>query len=216
MKVRWNGHSSFTITADDGTVIVTDPYEPGAFGGGIGYQQIQDEPDVVVISHDHDDHNYTDGFTNDFTAIRDSGEARGIQFTAVSTFHDETQGSQRGDNRVFVFAVDGVTICHLGDLGHVLSDDQIAAIGTVDLLLAPVGGFFTIDHNQATDATERLDPKLVIPMHFKTDKCGFPIAEVDESLTGKQNVKRLDADEIEISADKLPGAREIIVLRHRF
>jgi L-ascorbate metabolism protein UlaG (beta-lactamase superfamily) len=216
MKVRWNGHSSFTITANDGTVIVTDPYEPGAFAGGIGYQQIQDEPDLVTISHDHDDHNFTDGFKNDFIAIRGSDEARGIHFTAVSTFHDEAQGAQRGDNRVFVFAVDGVTICHLGDLGHVLSDGQIEAIGPVDLLLAPVGGFFTIDHNQATDATERLDPKLVIPMHFKTDKCGFPIAEVDEFLGGKQNVKRLDADEIEISADKLPGAREIIVLRHRF
>lgn len=216
MKIRWNGHSSFTIVSQGGKVIVTDPYEPGAFGGGIGYQQIADDPDVVTISHDHDDHNYVDGFEGEFTVLRTAGEAEGLVFRTVETYHDQTEGAQRGDNRIFVFEVDGVTICHLGDLGHVLSDLQLEAIGDVDVLLAPVGGFFTIDALEATDAMERINPRLVIPMHYKTDKCGFPIAEVAEFLQDKPHVKQLDADEIEISADKLPGAREIIVLRHRY
>ncbi|MDP8225525.1 MAG: MBL fold metallo-hydrolase [Candidatus Lernaella stagnicola] len=216
MKIRWNGHSSFTVTADDGTVIVTDPYEPGAFGGGIGYQQITDQPDIVTISHDHADHNFTDGFQNDFVVIRDGGEAKGIHFTAVNSFHDENEGAERGTNTIFVFVVDGVRLCHLGDLGHILSDDQIEAIGQVDALMTPVGGYFTVDPLQATDAVERINPKIVLPMHFKTDKCGFPIAEVAEFLIGKENVKQIDADEIEVSADRLPGAREIIVLRHRY
>jgi len=216
MKIRWNGHSSFTITAADGTTIVTDPYQPGAFGGGIGYRQIDVQPDIVTISHEHDDHNYLDGFSGDFAVLRQTGRAKGIAFTAVDTFHDESGGSKRGTNRIFAFTVDGVRLCHLGDLGHLLTDEQIAAIGKVDVLFVPVGGFYTIDAHQATDAMRRLDPRVVIPMHFKTDKCGFPITPVSTFTNGKDRVQMLDAVEIELTADALPGTTEIFVLNHYF
>jgi len=214
MRIRWNGHSSFTITSGDGTVIVTDPYEPGAYGGGIGYHQIGDDPDIVTISHDHADHNYTGGFSGDFAEVREPGTFKGIEFRSVDTFHDESGGSERGTNRIFIFSVDGITVCHAGDLGHVLSDEEVRSIGPVDVLLAPIGGHFTIDPNQATDLLERVRPKIFIPMHYKTDKCGFPIAGVGEFTEGKARVREIDTDAIELAADKLPGEPEVIVLQH--
>jgi L-ascorbate metabolism protein UlaG (beta-lactamase superfamily) len=216
MKIRWNGHASFTITSAGNLTIVMDPYEPGAFGGGIGYRLIDAAPDVVTISHDHADHNYVQGFANRPTVLRAAGEAKGLKFRTVDTFHDNAGGAQRGKNKVFVFEVDGVRICHLGDLGHRLSAAQVKEIGPVDVLFAPVGGFYTIDHLEAADAMEKLNPRVVIPMHYKTDKCGFPIAAVGQFLAGKPGVKQLEADEIELSAATLPAAREIIVLRHHY
>jgi len=216
MKIRWNGHASFTITANDGTIIVNDPYKPGAFGGGIGYQQITDQPDIVTISHDHDDHNYAAGFKGQFEIVRGAKTAKGIAFRAIDVFHDEKGGKDRGANRIFVFTVNGVTICHAGDLGHPLNDEQAKQIGKIDVLLLPVGGFYTIDYLQATDVINKLKPAIVIPMHFKTDKCGFPIAEVAKFTQGKERVRHVGADEIELVAGKLPGATEILVLNHRF
>ena len=215
MKIRWNGHSSFTITAEDGTVIVTDPYEPGAFGGGIGYVAVDSEPDIVTVSHDHADHNYTEGFSTEFKEIRGNGEAAGIKFEGYDSFHDANQGADRGKNTIICFTVNGVRICHLGDLGHNLDQDFLGKIGKVDILLAPVGGFYTIDAPTATDIVERMRPAIVIPMHFKTEKCGFPIAEVADFTHGKKTVREIDADEIELFSDKLPGETEVIVLRHR-
>lgn len=216
MKIRWNGHSSFTLTAADGLVIVTDPYQPGSFGGGIAYQPIDVKPDIVTISHDHADHNYTKGLAGKFVTLREAGEARGISFKTVKAFHDQNRGAQRGEVLIFLFTVDGIRFCHLGDLGEVLSDAQIKAIGVVDVLFIPIGGYYTIDQLQARDAVERINPKIVMPIHYKTDKCGFPITAVDDFLKDQKNVKRLPADEIEITADKLPGAREVIVLRHHY
>ena len=195
---------------------MNDPYEPGAFGGGIGYQLITDRPDIVTISHDHDDHNYVAGFKNKFELVRAAKTVKGIEFRQVDSFHDTHGGHDRGTNRVFVFTVSGITICHLGDLGHPLSDAQAQQIGQVDVLLIPVGGFYTIDHLQATDVVNKLKPAIVIPMHFKTDKCGFPIAEVVKFTQGKERVRQVGAVEIELTAGKLPGATEILVLNHRY
>lgn len=215
MKINWNGHSSFTIVAADGTTIVTDPYEPGAFGGGISYHPIDAEPDIVTISHDHDDHNYTAGFKGDFVEVRDSGEFKGIKFEGFDSFHDENRGRDRGDNKILIFTVDDIRICHMGDLGHNLNDAEMEALGEVDILLVPIGGFYTIDFNVATDIIERLRPKITIPMHFKTEKCGFPIAEIEAFTEEKENVQFIDTDAIELEADKLPGMPEIKVLKHR-
>jgi len=216
MKIRWNGHSSFTVTSDKGVVILMDPYESGGFGGGIGYAPIDVKPDIVTISHDHSDHNYIANLKPPFTTVRGNGEVEGIRFRTTPTYHDDQRGAQRGENRVFVFAVDGVTICHLGDLGHPLSAETVRQIGPIDVLLGPIGGFYTIDHRVASETVDKLNPRIFIPMHYKTAKCKFPIADVAEFLAGKRNVKKLDADEIEVSAATLPPAREIIVLRHHY
>ena len=142
MKVKWLGHASFAITADDGTCIVTDPYEPGGFGGAIGYGPITEKADVVTVSHDHADHNYVAGVPGAPTVLKGAGahEARGIDFKGLETAHDSSGGAERGSNVIFTFTMDDIVVCHLGDLGHRLTADQIDAIGEVDLLLIPVGG----------------------------------------------------------------------------
>jgi len=216
MKIKWNGHASFTITASDGTVIITDPYEPGAFGGGIAYGKILDQPDLVTVSHDHADHNYTAGFSGSFEVVRGPGTYRGIEFTAVPTFHDQSGGSERGTNTIFVFEVDGIRICHLGDLGHPLSAEQVGKIGNVDVLLVPIGGFYTIDSGQATDVANALSPSMIIPMHFKTDGCGFPIAKVEAFVKDKPSVRQANTAEIDIDRESLPGTAEVVVLDHAY
>ena len=213
MKVKWLGHASFLITSEDGTRIITDPY---ATGMGISYGDIKENADIVTVSHDHGDHNNAAAVSGNPQVVKGAGvqEAKGIQFKGIATFHDETQGSERGPNTIFCFSVDGVTLCHLGDLGHQLSDEQAAEIGDLDILMAPVGGFFTIDAAAATQIVAKLQPRVVIPMHYSTDKCAYPISGVEDFLKGKADVKKKDASEAEFSKGDLPSPIEIVVLKH--
>jgi len=110
--------------------------------------------------------------------------------------------------------VDEIDICHLGDLGHTLSEKEIKEIGSVDLLLIPVGGYFTIDYKEAQKVSDQLKPKILIPMHFKTDKCGLPISPLDDFLRGKSNVKWAKASEVTLNKRELPKEMEILVLEH--
>jgi len=214
MKIKWNGHACFTITAEHGIVIVTDPYEPGSFGGGIGYGPVDERADVVLISHDHADHNYTGDLKGDFEVLKGAGNKAGIEFTAVQAAHDASGGSERGKNTLFAFEVDGVRTAFLGDLGHQLTEEQVSALGRLDLLLVPVGGVFTVDPAAAAKVIEQLGPRLVIPMHYKTDKCGFPLATVDEFAKQFTNVKKTGKSEIEVEAGALPGGTEVWILEH--
>jgi L-ascorbate metabolism protein UlaG (beta-lactamase superfamily) len=172
--------------------------------------------DVATVSHDHRDHNYIAGLQGEPQVVRGAGlqEAKGIQFKGIATFHDKSQGGERGSNTIFCFSLDGVRVCHLGDLGHLLSDEQIAEIGEIDLLFIPVGGRATIDAAEATELVSKLRPRLVVPMHFKTEKAGLRFAEVDDFLVDKANVRRLDSSEFEVGKEELPTATQIVVLEH--
>lgn len=215
MKIKWNGHASFTITSSEGTVIVTDPYEPGCFEGGIAYDAVDDKADAVLVSHDHVDHNYTASLKGNPEVLYGPGTAGGIDFTAVGTFHDESGGSERGKNTLFAFTVDGLRIGFMGDLGHLLDDEQLKKLGKIDILLTPIGGVFTIDPEAAAKLIEQIKPRLVIPMHYKTDKCGFPIAEVDEFAKLVTNVKKTGKSEIKIKNDDVPASGpEVWALEH--
>jgi L-ascorbate metabolism protein UlaG (beta-lactamase superfamily) len=215
MKIKWLGHSSFLVTSGSGFRIVLDPYQPGGFDGAIRYGNFGEPADVVVMSHEHADHNFAGFVSGQPLVIKGSGDyvADGIEFNGVSTFHDKSGGSERGRNTVFQFVVDGISVCHLGDLGHVLTNDQASEIGKVDVLLAPVGGYFTIGPDEAWKVADQLAAKIVIPMHFKTEKVDFPIGPVDDFIKAKPNVRRLDVSEIELRPEDLPSEREIIVLR---
>ena len=216
MKIKWYGHSAFLITSDQGTKIITDPYEPGAFGGQLSYGKIKDQVDIVLTSHDHADHNYTKDLPGTPQVVKGSGSKtiKGVSMKGVSTYHDSSKGSERGANTIFTLKIDNIQLCHLGDLGHLLSDKELAEIGPVDILLIPVGGFFTIDPKEATRVAEQIKPKILIPMHFKTKKCGFPIASVEDFLKGKTNTKRPKASEAAFDKTTLPQQMEILVLEH--
>jgi len=210
MKIKWLGLASFLITSDSGTRIITDPYETG---GDLSYGEIRESADIVTVSHEHFDHNNVAAVQGNPQILRKVGEAevKGIRFKGVGSLHDDVGGKERGKNTIFWFDVDGVKVCHLGDLGHQLSDEQVSEIGSVDVLLVPVGGIFTIDANVATRLCNRLKPKMIIPMHFRDGKCRFPIAGVDEFLRGKENVSRLDTSEIELRGEELPSVTQIVV-----
>jgi L-ascorbate metabolism protein UlaG (beta-lactamase superfamily) len=214
MKVKWLGHAAFIITADEGTNIMTDPYKPGVFG--LEYGSIKDKADIVTVSHEHDDHNYVKGVPGSPQVVKGAGtqKTRGIDFTGIACQHDDSGGKERGSNTIFCFTVNGVKVCHLGDLGHILANDQLKAIGSVDVLLIPVGGSFTIDAAGAHKIIGQLKPRVVIPMHFKNNRCpNFPVSELEPFLAGKTNVKRMNASEIEFKCGQLPASTEIVVLQ---
>jgi len=216
MKIKWYGHAAFLITSDEGTKIIIDPYEPGAFGGQLSYGKIKDQADIVLTSHDHADHNYTQDLPGTPQVVKGSGPKtlKGISIKGVSTYHDPSKGSERGANTIFTIKINNIQLCHLGDLGHLLSDKELAEIGPVDILLIPVGGFFTIDPREATRVAEQIKPRILIPMHFKTGKCGFSIAPVEDFLKGKANIKRPKTSEATFDKATLPQQMETVVFEY--
>jgi L-ascorbate metabolism protein UlaG (beta-lactamase superfamily) len=210
MKIKWLGHAAFLITTDSGTRIITDPYEPE---DNLKYGEIKESADIVTVSHGHSDHNNTAAVQGNPQVVRKSTEAKGIKFKGIPTYHDDAGGSKRGSNTIFCFEAEGLNVCHLGDLGHVLSNTQAAELGKVDMLLIPVGGFYTIDTKAATQDCDQLKPRVIIPMHYQNNRCSFPIKGVDDFLKGKDNVSRLDTSEVELKAGEMPANTQIMVLK---
>jgi L-ascorbate metabolism protein UlaG (beta-lactamase superfamily) len=212
MRVKWLGHACFLITSRDGLRVITDPY---AVGGGINYSPVKETADIVAVSHGHDDHSNISAVEGKPEVVKGSGTktTKGVQFKGIATYHDATQGGQRGPNTTFCFTIDDIKLCHLGDLGHVLSPEQVSEIDAVDILFVPVGGFFTIDASTANQVCEQLRPKVVIPMHFKTSKCAYPIADVEHFLKGKKTVRRVEDSEVDFERERLPATAEIVLLR---
>jgi len=214
MKLKWLGHASMLLTSNDGVRVITDPYEAGAFG--LDYGPITESADVVTVSHDHADHNNISSVKGNPQLVKGSGthQARGIEFRGIESHHDTSAGKERGPNIIFCFSLDGVRLCHLGDLGHALDSDTQAKIGPVDVLLTPVGGNFTIDANVAVETCRALQPKVVIPMHYRNDRCPqFPVARVDEFIMLVDKVKNVKASEVELVPDSLPQHMEVMVLK---
>jgi L-ascorbate metabolism protein UlaG (beta-lactamase superfamily) len=212
MEVTWYGHAAFLITTGQGIKIITDPYKPG---GSIAYQAIPDEADIVTVSHDHTDHNYVEGLPGKPQVIKGAGrhEIRGVVVEGIASYHDDTGGSQRGHNTIFTIDADGIRICHLGDLGHVLSDEEVQRIAQVDVLCIPVGGVFTIGPQEATTVADQLQPRLIFPIHVKTEKCALPIEPVDAFLQGKGEVQKLDTSTFSFTKEELEVVLGIIVLQ---
>jgi L-ascorbate metabolism protein UlaG (beta-lactamase superfamily) len=210
MKVEYLGHSAFVITSDSGLKIITDPYTRSP---SLTYGEITESADIVTISHDHLDHCNPAAVRGSPQVVKGAGRVvvKGIEFNGIASYHDEARGRMRGNNTIFCFDVDGIRVCHLGDLGHLLDNRQVQEIADVDILFIPVGGNFTIDARAASQVCNQLKPSVIIPMHYKTER-GIPgIAGVDEFLKGKDNVTRLDRSEVEFK--QLPPPSQIMVLR---
>lgn len=212
MKVKYLGHSAFIITSDSGLKIITDPYTTAP---SLTYGEITESADIVTVSHDHLDHCNAAGVGGNPQVVKGAGRVvvRGIEFNGIAGYHDEVRGRMRGNNTIFCFDVDGMRVCHLGDLGHLLDDRQVLEIGDVDILLIPVGGYFTIDARAASQVCNQLKPGIIMPMHYKTEK-GIPgISGVDAFIKGKDNVTRLELSEAEFKREELPPPSRIMVLR---
>ena len=211
MKIRWFGHACFLLESQDGTKVVTDPFD-----GSVGYKIPMVEADLVTVSHDHYDHNYVEGVQGDPEIMKSPGEYTigGVSINGVPAFHDDVKGAKRGPNIIYTFDIDGIKVCHLGDLGHLLSKIQLEEIGEIDVLLIPVGGTFTLDAEGAAAAIEQFSPKVVIPMHFKTPAVSMPIDPVDKFLEKMGKGEHSDSDTLEITSETLDQEQHIVVLNY--
>lgn len=209
MLIQWLGHSCFLLTAQNGTRLLTDP-----FNDKVGYPLPQVPAEVVTTSHQHGDHNYIDAVQGKFDVIDRTGKftSYGIEIQGFPTYHDPDQGTKRGSNILFRFLIDGLAIVHCGDLGHVLNPEQVKAIGHVDVLLVPVGGYYTIDARDAAEVMHRLHPTVTIPMHYNPGFLNMPIGPVDDFLQEAGGGRRIGAQSIEITLEKLHDQAGVVVL----
>lgn len=218
MTVEFVGHACFLITLASGKVIVMDPYRPNAFGGALKYRALTTPVDYALVSHHHADHDGVKDVPGSPQVLDTPGSHKTPDFTAVGipTFHDKSGGKERGPNIVFALDAEGLRVVHLGDLGHLLSEEQVKELRPVSVLLVPVGGHFTIDAKEAWQVVEALQPKVVIPMHYKTPAVDFPIAGVEEFLKIAEAhgvpVKRYPEGRVTLSEQDLPETTEVWVL----
>lgn len=212
MIIKWYGHSSFLLTTQNGLRIFTDPCGPET-----GYTLHDIEADIVTLSHQHFDHNYLGAFQGTPVALQEAGyfEWDGVRITGIPSFHDEVEGKKRGSNLIFLFELDGLRIAHLGDLGTFPSEDAYAALGKLDVLLAPVGGTYTIDPPAACEIANRTGTRILIPMHYQTSHLtlGQPILGIEPLLSIARNCKihKLNQSEATITPESL-GEDRLLVL----
>ena len=212
MKIQYLGHSSFLLEESTGTTIITDPFD------GIGYEMPLRRADIVTVSHGHHDHDSIKSVDGNPQVIAEEGtyEVSGVDITAIPTYHDGEEGSLRGNNLVFKFRMDGLDICHLGDIGEECNSDLLEMILPVDILLIPVGGNYTIDAEQAKEYVDRIMPEIVSPMHYKTKSCNVDIDRVDDFTHqfDSEEVEKTDAPYLEFDREDLTGeSTKVIVMK---
>jgi L-ascorbate metabolism protein UlaG (beta-lactamase superfamily) len=208
LKIRWHGHACFEITND--VTLVTDPHD----GKSIGIHSPNVSGDIILVSHDHYDHNSVKSVEKDGSKIVTDKRKRtisNIQINGFESFHDECNGEKRGENIIFKFNCDDITFCHLGDLGHILDEKTVQQIEDIDILFVPIGGTYTLDSKEAWSIINTIKPKITVPMHYKIEGLSLPIAGVDPFL--KENKFKIlkVGNEIDIEKEELPEEPEIWV-----
>jgi L-ascorbate metabolism protein UlaG (beta-lactamase superfamily) len=208
MDITWHGHACFRLY-QRGASVVTDPYEKE-----IGYELPRLRADIVTVSHDHPGHRYATGVRNRKLVVTGPGEyeVNGVFITGVATFHDGKKGGARGRNTCYLFDFDGLKICHLGDLGHIPSQAQIEALNSVDVLLVPVGGKSTINAAQAAEVVSLLEPKIVIPMHYKLPSLAFKLDPVTKFLKAMGLDDVSPQETLSVTQSNLPEETQVILL----
>lgn len=206
MRIEWKGHACFLVECS-GKIVVTDP-----FADSYGYSPIRGRADIVTVSHDHNDHNAWQNLSGNPLVLNQVGDfdLGAISIKGVASYHDDKKGALRGQNIIYRIKTEGLSLAHLGDLGHILSPAQLEALGKIDILLLPVGGTYTIDAGQAQQVLEQIDPAIVIPMHFKTPPINLPIAPVEAFISKFARVVKKPF--LEVNSEDLQGETRVIVL----
>lgn len=208
MEITWLGHASFLIKDSKGRKLLTDPFDKS-----VGYQTFDEEVDLVSISHHHFDHNYIEELKGNPEIIDKVGlfYLCDIPIEGIPSYHDNSKGAKRGENIIFTFEMDGYKICHLGDLGHELSQDYITKLGNIDILLIPVGGNYTIDGKEAANVAKLINGRIIIPMHYKTPSLAFPLDGVETFITSMKNGERINECTLKIEGE-LEGRNMVKIL----
>ena len=206
LQIRWHGHSCWEIT--NNITLVTDPHD----GKSIGIPAPNVQGDIILVSHDHYDHNSVKSVVKDGSKVVLEGRKRTIDdvtIKGIESFHDEVQGAKRGSNLMYKFEMENIKFCHLGDLGHDLDETVIENIGDVDVLFIPVGGTFTVDDKQAWGIIKRIKPRIIVPMHYKIGGLSLPIAGIDAFLDQNPYKVLPVGNEIDIEKEDLPAEPEV-------
>lgn len=215
MEIIWLGQACFKIKGKNATVVV-DPYDPDFTGLKLPKDL---QADVVLTTHDHNDHNNVSAVSDPSGAtpptFKEPGEyeVAGVVVTAISSFHDNSEGSERGKNIIFHLLFDNLNIVHLGDLGQSkLEEEQVAQIGQTDILLIPVGSVYTINAKAAAEIVSQLEPKIIIPMHYKLEGLKFELEEVENFLKEMGAEGIVPQPKLSITKEKLPEEPQVVVL----
>jgi L-ascorbate metabolism protein UlaG (beta-lactamase superfamily) len=213
MLLTWMGHSCFKLqdkTGPDGVTVVTDPFDKK-----IGLKPPSFEANVVTISHDHYDHSNAKALRGQPFIIKNAGEydIKGVAVQGIEAYHDEKKGGERGLNIIYRIEIDDISVSHLGDLGHALDNKQIEALAGTDILLIPVGGKYTLDAKQAVEVVNQIEPRMIIPMHYKTPGLKVDISGVDKFIK-EIGLKPTEEEKLKISKKDLPQEdMELVVMK---
>jgi len=212
MIITWQGQACFKIqdrSGSEGVTVVTDPFHKE-----LGLKVPNFEADIVTVSHQHVDHNNVTALRGKPFVIDCAGEYdyKGVFIEGIDSFHDDKQGAERGNNVIFRIEIDNISVVHLGDLGHILNDSQLEKLVGTDILMIPVGGKYTLDAKRAVEVIAQIEPRLVIPMHYKIKDLKLDIAGVDKFIK-EIGLKPNYEDRLKISRKDLPQEeRELIIL----
>lgn len=209
MEIVHLGHSCFKINGKQISVL-TDPYDPEK----VGIKLSKQDADVVTVSHNHFDHNYLEAVKSDYLLVDSPGEyeIKGSEFMGIFADHDTENGQSRGQITIFTMEIDGIKICHLGDLGTELSSEQLDKVDGVDILLIPVGGKTTIDAKVAVKVISQIEPKIVIPMHYADGKMK-DFSDLSVFLQ-EMGVSPMPLDKLKIASNNMPDELEVVVLKY--
>lgn len=217
MEISWLGHSCFRLVESTKTTIITDPFAEKL----VGYSMPKVKSDAVTVSHSHSDHNFVSGIDGSPVVFDKAGvyDFKGVEITAIPSYHDELQGAKRGANLIFKYRLDGINVCHMGDIGEKCTLELADKIMPVNILLIPVGGVYTIDAKSAKEYISVLMPEVVIPMHYKTPDAKIEVAKLDEflDLFDEDMIVYCESDTIEFERDDfdVPSAKIYIPKRLR-
>jgi len=214
MQISYFGHSSFKIKTKT-AVLVTDPYSLK-----VGFKMPKVEAEIVTVSHDHFDHNFVKAVKGRPFIINGPGEyeIKEVGVHGLATYHDTKEGKERGNNTVYLITAEDLTICHLGDLGHQLSAKMVEEMGEIDVLLIPVGGQFTIGPKRAVEVITQVEPRIVIPMHYRTKRHqaeGFSKLLPIEAFLKQIGVEYKKEEKLVVSKSGLEEEMEVVVLKER-
>ncbi|MFQ6058735.1 MAG: MBL fold metallo-hydrolase [Anaerolineae bacterium] len=211
MEITWYGHACFRLRGKEGSV-VTDPYDKT-----IGYRLPRLRADVVTVSHDHPGHNHAQGVRGQPRVFAGPGEyeIKGIFIFGLPTFHDRKKGKQWGRNTVYLFEFEDLAVCHLGDLGHVPTQAQVEILSDIDVLLIPVGAVHTLNASQAAEVINLLEPRIVVPMHYKTEAAQVRLAPLSRFLKEMGLKKVAPQESLKVTRSSLPGETRVVVLDYK-
>ncbi len=204
------GHSCFRIKGSK-AVIITDPFPPD-----LGYSLGKQTANIVTVSHQHPSHSYIEGISGEPRLVKGPGEYEisNVLIIGIATYHDAIKGQSRGKNTAYLMEIDGIAVCHLGDIGHVLSDEQVEEMGNVDVLLLPVGGVNTINAALAAEVIRKIEPKAVIPMHYKTPVLNRDLDPVENFLMEMGMGQVEPRPKLSVSKSNLPPSTQVFVLNY--